>query len=518
MPIILLTLFSIQSSRLSAQNYCKEVIGYYPSWQWYDRSKLVNPESIAYSKYTIINYAFLYPLADGTITITDPWSDKNLLLGSINWAVAPAGYDTGYDLGNPAYHNPNTSLIYHAHANNTEVMISLGGWTLSNDFSSIAADPTKRSNFAHSCNELVRIYNIDGIDVDWEYPGFADHNGTSSDITNYTLLLQEVRDSLDVVETEVGKTLKLTAAFSGDPDKMDDIEWDEVVQILDYINLMSYDFFGAFSDETNHNSPLYAPQSGNQNFNCHSAIDRLITQYNVPSEKLNLGVAFYGRSSKTNGTPTLHSPTTGATDLVTFATDEGSPQYYNVLANMNLFNDHWDDVAKVPYLTGTGNLNTFVSYDNEKSIGLKGQYIVDKNLAGAIIWEITGDYLETSPGSGVIGSTPLVDTLNLALCHAPTIDDDDDSGNNNENNDVGLTGQTKDILTIYPNPTTNYVNITYNSEVKINKIYITSIAGEILFQSDYPIKSIALNTMPTGVYFVNVETENNAFSYKIVKQ
>ena len=68
-------------------------------------------------------------------------------------------------------------------------------------------------------------------------------------------------------------------------------------------------------------------------------------------------------------------------------------------------------------MLGVGGLNTFVSYDNAQSIALKAQYIVNNNLAGAIIWEITGDYLETTVGSGVIANTPLVDTLNYVFCN-----------------------------------------------------------------------------------------------------
>ncbi|MGV6860573.1 MAG: glycosyl hydrolase family 18 protein [Putridiphycobacter sp.] len=518
------------------QNTCKEVIGYYPSWQWYDRSKLVNPQTIQYSKYTIINYAFLYPMPDGNLTITDLWADKNLLLGNINWSVAPAGYDTGYDLGNPSYHHPNTSLIYYAHQAGTKVMISLGGWTLSDNFPSVAADSQKRTNFAHSCNQLVRLYDVDGIDIDWEYPGFVDHSGTPNDITNFSLLLQEVRDSLDAMEVVTGKSLMLTAAFSADPSKMDDIDWNTVVPILDYINLMSYDFFGAFSSETNHNSPLYAPASGDTNFNCHNAIQRLKNQYNVPANKLNLGVAFYGRSAKTVGSAGLHVPTTGATDQVTFSIDDGSPQYYNILAQMNLFTSHWDANAQVPYLTGNGSLNTFVSYDDEKSIGLKGQYIVDEELAGAIIWEITGDYLETSPGSGIIGSTPLIDTLNLSLCHAPTVIDTTGNGGGTDTTGTGGSGGTgvdstgtdstqvglieKDFKPVlfYPNPTNGVVNLFYNDQMVFDKVSVLNLSGQVIFWSVQPETKIDLSEFDPGIYFLKIESESNVYTYKIIKR
>ena len=81
------------------------------------------------------------------------------------------------------------------------------------------------------------------------------------------------------------------------------------------------------------------------------------------------------------------------------------------MQKLSLFNENWDNVAKVPYLTGKDGLNTFISYDDLQSIELKAQFIVEKQLRGAIIWEITGDYIETFPGSGQVSGTPLVSKL-----------------------------------------------------------------------------------------------------------
>ncbi|MEO9533140.1 MAG: glycosyl hydrolase family 18 protein [Crocinitomicaceae bacterium] len=521
--IALAIFFNLAPFISSAQGTCKEVIGYYPGWQWYDRNKLVRPETIDYDQYSIINYAFLYPLPDGQIQITDPWGDKNLLLGSINWGVAPAGYDSAYDLGNPDYHNPGTSIVHHAHMNNTDILISIGGWTLSSDFPAIAADPVKRANFAHWCNEVIRMYDVDGIDIDWEYPGYEPHNGGPADMVNYTLLLKEVRDSLDVIDQD----LMLTAAFGAASDRMDDIEWNEMVATLDFINLMSYDFFGAFSPSTNHNSPLYTPAEGDPTFNCNSAIERLINDHNVPSDMINLGVAFYGRTAKTTGTPGLHVPTTGATDDGTFSADEGSPQYYNIVSNMSLFTEHWDSLAEVPYLTGNGSLNTFVSYDNEKSIGLKGQYVVDNDLAGVIIWEITGDYMESSPGSGVISGTPLADTLNLSLCNPATSGSGSSGGSGGSGGGSGGSGGSGGVgieggynlsqLFLYPNPSNDMVFLNVPENANLDRVVIFNFLGEQVMNSTNIMGKIDVSQLPAGVYVVRVSVEQQLKDFKFVK-
>ncbi len=399
---IVLILFNIDLAQAAP---CKEVVGYYPSWQWYDRNKLVRPATIDYSKYTIINYAFFYPLPNGTIVGTDSWADENLLLGEINWQTNP-----------PSYY-PNTSLIDLAHNNNVKVLLSIGGWTLSNNFPAIAADSNLRKNFAHSCKMLCEMYNFDGIDIDWEYPGYAPHNGTPADKINYTLLLQAVRDSIDAFGSENNRQMLLTACAGAAAERMADIEWDNVMNILDFVNLMSYDYHGTWDNIANHNAPLFSTTQGNSSFNLDSSVSRLINYYNVNPQQINAGVAFYGRSMKTISQPALFGNITGQADIATFPEDEGTPQYYNVLKKMNQFSQHWDSIACVPYLLGNSNLFTFVSYDDKQSIAQKAKYIIDNNLRGAIIWEITGDYIETYDNSGIIASTPLADTLNFMFCN-----------------------------------------------------------------------------------------------------
>jgi GH18 family chitinase len=418
---MLIFLFIIFASKPIYSQTCKEVVGYYPNWQWYDRNKLVNPTSIDYSKYSILNYAFFDVTVAGQIVITDPWADKNLLLGPINWAVAPAGYDTAYDFGNPAFHHPGNKFSDICHQNGVKFLPSIGGWTLSNNFPGIAADPVKRQTFAQSCVELIDAFGFDGIDLDWEYPGYAPHNGTNQDKVNFTLLLQEIRNAIDTYGTANGKQMLLTIAVGASPERMNHVEWWNIEPIVDIINLMSYDYFGAWDANTNHNSPLFANSQGDPEFNLSQSVHNLIHVYGVSPNKITAGVAFYGRTAKTNGVPALFAPSLNQVDQITFPEDEGSPLYYNVIDRLHLFDEHWDNQSNVPYLTGKNGLNTFVSYDNIASITEKAQFIVEQNLRGAIIWEITGDYLETSPGSGIIHSTPLANALNDVFCnYTPT--------------------------------------------------------------------------------------------------
>lgn len=376
----------------------KQVVGYYPNWQWYDRNQLVRPESIFLEKYTIINYAFFRPMANGDITSTDSWADENLLLGPMIWWPVQ-------------YHDSTKSLPYLAHQAGIKLLPSIGGWNDSGNFPGIAASPAKRQTFISACINLINTYKFDGIDLDWEYPGYSPHGGSPADKQNFTLLLQELRTALNNHSVQTGKSYLLTSCFGAAASHMQHIDWVGILPLVDYVNLMTYDFHGSWDPVSNHHTPLYPSAVGDPHW-CFDGAFSFITQtYQVPPQKINLGVAFYGKALA-NCTQ-LYGPHSGY-DASTFWEDEGQPLYYNIMKRMNQFTRHWDQQVLCPYLMGN-TINTFVTFDDKISIGHKAQYVVDHQVAGVIIWEITGDYIETSPGSGVIAGTPLLDTLNQVL-------------------------------------------------------------------------------------------------------
>ena len=155
----------------------KTVIGYYASWQWYDRNKFADPTNIPYHKYDRINYAFFQPDTLGNLYGTDEWADSQLLFGPYIYNEAeqsPANYKCSWDgpnLTNCAHHDLSKGLVYLAKQAGVEVMPSIGGWTLSDNFPTIAASASRREHFANQCVKLIDNYGFDGIDLDWEYPG-----------------------------------------------------------------------------------------------------------------------------------------------------------------------------------------------------------------------------------------------------------------------------------------------------------------------------------------------------------
>jgi chitinase len=487
--LILVLTTGVLSLSSFAQGPCKEVIGYYPDWQWYDRSQLVNPMTIDYSKYTIINYCFFQPMPNGTIALGDSWAEQNLLQGQFNWSTNQ--------------YIPNTSIVDRAHNANTKVLVSIGGWTWSNNFPAIAADPVKRAAFAHDCNYYVNFYNLDGIDIDWEYPGYAPHGGGPADAGNFTLLMRQIRDSLDALELQHNEQYLLTAAVGASQAHMSNVQWNNIVPLLDMINLMSYDFFGAWDANANHNSPLYAPACGDPSFNIDSAFRALTTVYGVPANKINIGVAFYGRTQ--SGYTSLCGPTNGQAAVNAFPPD-GVPLYYDIHNNMSSYTRNWDSNAEVPYLTGNG---IFVSYDDEESIGKKADYINANGACGAIIWEITGDYIETAPGSGVIAGTPLADTLNAVFCQNPTLSTNDPLPQHS--------------IEVFPVPASDQLNISGLTSTSGNvMIRILDLSGRTVMEESRTVNNgnsqLNISDLSTGTYFLQVIAEGNSIAKKFTIQ
>lgn len=480
-------IITLISFTVSAQP-CKEVVGYYAGWKYHKRNKLVNPGTIIYSNYTIINYAFFKPLPNGQVVAGDPYTDNLILLGSQN---------------QQKQYNKNTSLVYKAHQHGVKVVVSVGGWTLSSHFPAITAAASSRKNFVNSCIGIIHKYGIDGIDIDWEYPGHAPHNGTPYDKENLTLLISELKAALVKAGESDGKNYLLTFATGPAQKHMSQIDWARVEPQLDLIHLMSYNYYGAWDKTTNHNTPLYKPASGNFRYNVDHSVTLLTDTFHIPSSKITLGLAFYGRTAKFENEVALHALSTGI-DATSFPDEKGTPSFYNIMLKQNLFDKEFDDVAKVPYLTGKNGSKAFVSFDDEISIGQKTAFAVQKNMAGVVIWDISGDYIETKPGSGKIAGTPLCAAILANTCQSA----------------IATSRLTDFGLKAYPNPVLDEMDIVWTESDFAPSIEVLSATGQKVFSGN-SIKGnqLKINTSSwsSGIYMVSISTPGEQASVKVVK-
>ena len=368
--------------------HSQEIIGYYPSWKWRSGRHEMPPEKIPYGALTIINYAFFFPLPDGTIVGRDSIGDTLTLLG-IPDSTTPGA------LASPG-------LTEAAHRHGVKVMLSIGGWEDSGNFPGVAARAATRARFAQSCADRIREFGFDGIDIDWEFPGYREHNGTPADRVNFTLLLRSIRDSLDALGDASGRRLLLTAALPAGREHAEGIDVGQIAGILDFLNIMTYDFYGPWDERANHNAPLYAGEGSDPEKSVHGAFLLYTQTFNLPPSRITLGVPFYGHAfarctainTPHGGADTVHMPGQGAF-------------YSRITGLMDSCTRVWDERAKVPYLVSK-NWNILVSYDDEESVRWKASYAAEHAVRGLIIWEITADLMPD-------GTHPLLDVLRKTL-------------------------------------------------------------------------------------------------------
>ncbi len=272
-----------------------------------------------------------------------------------------------------------------------KILLSVGGWTWSGNFSDAALTDESRRTFARSALDLVREQKLDGIDLDWEYPGQigAGNVFRPEDKKNFTLLLRTVREKLDELSDMEGRQgrdrYKLTIATGANQAYLDNTEMHKAHRYLDFVNIMTYDFHGSWTETTGHHANMY-PSAGQEDR--PSALDavRRHVEAGVPTEKLVLGAAFYARgwtgvAPENNG---LHQPYVSDVPNVPFSVLRG--QYLNQNGYVRL----WDDEAHAPWLWNA-EIRTLYSYEDEESLREKALFVLSEGLSGVMYWEHSHD-------------------------------------------------------------------------------------------------------------------------------
>ena len=268
-----------------------------------------------------------------------------------------------------------------------KILISIGGWTWSKNFSDATLTDTSTRNFALSAVDIVAKHNLDGIDIDWEYPGMPGDNNPHrpEDKQNYTRLFKELRKGLDSLSAITNMRYFVTTAVGGSQAYIDHTEMDIVQQYNDYINIMSYDYKGGWDSIAGHHTNLFSSSRDTDQSSAHRSIQQFI-KAGVPPEKIVIGLAFYGKgwqmeSTENNG---LFSK------AVKSARGGGFTYLKDSLVNKNGYKEYWDADAKAPYLFNAEK-KIFITYDNERSVKEKCKYVKRYGLAGAMFWEYNSD-------------------------------------------------------------------------------------------------------------------------------
>lgn len=320
---------------------------------------LVDVGKISPEKLTHINYAFVN-LIDGRAVLTNEATD------TVNFRTLNALKDRNPDL---------------------KILISIGGWTWSGTFSDAVLTPEGRALFASTSADIVGQYDLDGVDIDWEYPGFGGLKGNiirPEDKENYTLMFQALRHSLDSLENVTGKKYLLTTAVGGFKKFADMTEMDKAQQYLDYINLMTYDYYP--DTLAVHHTNLYASDKYPVD-NSGDAAFRAFRAAGVPAEKLVMGIAFSSRAFELK-----EGSQAGVGDTVVKQVRGGGgfTRIKDSLENQKGFVKYWDEAARAPYLFHPAD-RVFITYDDEQSVKEKCLYAKENGMGGVMFWEYMAD-------------------------------------------------------------------------------------------------------------------------------
>jgi chitinase len=342
----------------------------------FPRNSVIQADQIAAGKLSRINFAFAN-IQDGRMVEGDA-SD------AANYAVLNA-----IKLDHPSL----------------KVLVSVGGWLWSVNFSDVALTSDSRKKFIQSVVEFVERYKLDGLDIDWEYPGLvgAGNHFRPEDKQNYTLLLQEIRKRFDQEQKRLGRRLFLSIATGASTEFLEHTEMAKVQLFVDTVNLMAYDYYEPGSEKTTGNhAPLFTDPADPKKISADDSI-RQYELAGVPANKIVLGVPFYGHvwgevPPQNHG---LFQP--GKPVPNSFS------KYRDITATMlpQGFTRYWDAAAAVPYLYSEEK-RIFISYEDPESLAAKCKYVLDHKLAGVMFW----DYSSDSDGS-------LLNALNSSLYPGP---------------------------------------------------------------------------------------------------
>jgi chitinase len=426
-----------ERARLMATN---KVFSYLPSWGSYVGHEYFDVDrDIDYKATTHLTYSFVKPIdldRNPTPDQNPPnQSADNLTAATTNPGVRFDDPDIALNVGGAW--NAGGDILNRVKKNLSRYedkyfVFSVGGWTYSEnqEFENATRTPELLEKFAKSLVDFMVKYGFDGVDIDWEYP----LNDKAAD--QFLALHKRVRELMTELSMTTEKYYTLSTATTPNPNNIQYIRPAELVKYVDTVNYMAYDYHGGsfgLDTTTNHNAPLYEPSTPPQapGFWIDNVIQEYIRQ-GVPNKQLMMGVAYYSRSwvgvpdtEIVPGLPGLGSkgtelPYNGAerNDLGGFQQNtggmwgNGSNPYYRMLDLLrgtptngtetvtNFAKDYvryWDPGAQVPYLYSKTD-KIFHTYDDVESIGIKVNYILDNQLAGAIVWDLTGDTrVDTEP-------------------------------------------------------------------------------------------------------------------------
>ena len=351
--LIVLLIFSFTQVTVA-----KVLVTYYPSWSVY-RNFTVGDIQAQYHSHII--YAFA-KIVDNEIALVDPYAD----IGN------------GYTETGTQFDGSLKRLLELKQQNPTiRTLIAVGGWTLSGNFSSMASTATTRQIFATSCARFIEKYGFDGVDIDWEYPT------SIQDRQSYTMMLADLRNEFDRLP---GTKRIITATIPASPNTLQYFDLVSIQGVVDFINVMTYDFFGAWSPTTGHQANLYSSPAGELSVDSSLNYIKSVTG---SLEKMVMGIPAYGRAW--GNVSVVNNGTGQAFGTIPPGSYESGVFDFKDIVNFNSsYTRFYDDTIVASWIYNPSS-QVYITYDDPTVITKKAEYVLSSNMLGMMIWDSSGD-------------------------------------------------------------------------------------------------------------------------------
>ena len=276
---------------------------------------------------------------------------------------------------------PNRELTAKAHQAGVKVLVSLGGWGWDSQFASIVSKPEAEERYFKSVMAIVDENDYDGIDLDWEYPD------NDQEVVGFERLTRRFRQALDALGTKKNRSMVVTMAASSNPGTLKWLGKDFLLETMDWINVMTYDFTGDWTNYAGHHSPLFASskQPPGRGRSTEATMKYLVEERGLPANRLAVGIPLYGRGFG------VKEPYASTKD----AKKTGVPRGGNYSSLHRLEREQgwsriWDDETKNPWLISPDH-SVVVGYDDAESVALKTEWAIKQGFRGVFFWQIAAD-------------------------------------------------------------------------------------------------------------------------------
>ncbi|KAG8908254.1 Endochitinase 1 [Tulasnella sp. 403] len=361
------------------------------------------PSLIPAENLTHLLYAFANVKSNGEVFLSDAWADQDIHYPGDSWN----------DSGTNLYGNFKQIYLLKKRNRHLKLMLSIGGWTYSPNFHPVVVNSNARKEFVRSSIKILEDYGLDGLDVDYEYPG------DNEQARGYTELLRLLREGLDAHARKKGGDCRfeLSIAAPCGPSNYEKLHAREMDRYLDMWNLMAYGgaleshYSGSWEKIANHQANVHKGP-----INTEMAV-KWYTDQGIPRHKLIIGVPLYGRSFMSTQGP--GHPFSG---VGPGSWEAGSYDYRALPLPDSVVHRDARAMASWSY---DPQKQEMISFDDALVAKWKAEWICKEEFGGAMYWELSGDKtgpqengrdgMESGPGKAYVPGPSIVQTVRDAF-------------------------------------------------------------------------------------------------------